>query len=283
MKIVSFKQEINQVKTRVELLDLLKQYRWMLNKEVVEYLESLIDLERSVILEPYSFEPEKYKIGELDIFKQIAIYNIYQRASKLFNPESFHDYTINNNENGYEGLRVYEKLNDERGFYLFDFNYGEKDSVKIPNGYRTDRIGDIHLYRTLASKENREAEINSILNQLEHLYDETNPYQNRSDEEVFGGPASFWSTIHYDKIKHLEKKLEELDSKKELDKDDMKEIRISNIFRKRLLNDYKLKDEDFVDEGKYLGSRLNRDDNNMNRTRVKRLKHINIIDHTKYI
>lgn len=281
MKIVSFKQEINKVKTRVELLELLKQYRWMLNKEVVEYLESLIDLERSVILEPYSFEPEKYKIGELDIFKQIAIYNIYYRAYNLFNPIRNHKFDINSNDNNYEGLKVYETLNDERGFYLFDFIYGEKENVKIPNGYRTDRIGDIHLYHTLASKENREAEINSILNQLEHLYSETNPYQ--SDPERVGGPSTMWALQHVDKEKALEKKLEELDSKKELNKEDLEEIRITNNYRNKILKDYKLKDEDFVDESKYLGSRLNRYDNNMNRTRIKRLKNINIIDHTKYI
>ena len=68
---------------------------------------------------PGSFDPPTN--GHLDII---------QRASKLFNPESFHDYTINNNENGYEGLRVYEKLNDERGFYIFDFNYVSRETIK---------------------------------------------------------------------------------------------------------------------------------------------------------
>lgn len=268
MKIIIPNKKINKVKTRVELLELLKQYRWILSNEVAEYFESLIDLESSVIAEPSSFKNKKNVLGELDIYKQIAVYNIYNKALNMFESEDENEFNIYNNEAGYEGLSVYKK---DRGFPLYDFEYGSCISGEI---------ADIYLFRTIGSKEKRNAEIDRILEELEYLYRETNPYP--SYPERYGGPSSMWAMQHADKIKSLEKRLEELDSKKELSNEDLEEIRITNEYRQKILDNYKLTDEDFVDESDKYGSSLNRYAYRGEK-RIKRLKNINIIDHTKYI
>lgn len=81
--------------------------------------------------------------------------------------------------------------------------------------YKTMKIGNISLYQTLESKELKEAELDRVLNKLERLYDEKNPYHSRP--YTYGGPVPQWAFEHNEEISEYEEKFKQLDSKKRVD------------------------------------------------------------------
>ncbi len=134
--------EEEKVKTKEELLELLYKYKVILKNEMIDYLNSLINLEFS-IMRKYINNSERQALSELEIYKNIAIYNIYYRAMNLFNKEQ-NKFCIDGNNQGIKGLNVSAILNNGSQIELFAFNYGME--------YPKDSIGDIHLYRTIANK-----------------------------------------------------------------------------------------------------------------------------------
>ena len=82
MRIIK-ENRLERVRTKEELIELLKGYRGILNKEMVEYLESIINLEFSVI-KPNITDEDRLPLSELDIYREAATYNIYERALSLF-------------------------------------------------------------------------------------------------------------------------------------------------------------------------------------------------------
>lgn len=111
----------NKVKTKEELLELLKQYKGILNQTTFDYLNSLLGLEFSVIKDCIS-DSDRKVLAKLDVYRKIAIYNIYNRAKSLFNSQNG-EYIVLGNKEGFEGLYVSTTL-DDRKIELFDFNYG---------------------------------------------------------------------------------------------------------------------------------------------------------------
>lgn len=239
----------------------------------MNYLNSLIELEFSVIRE-YIKDDDRESLSELEIYKRIAIYNIYNRALNLFK-ENEVPLDITGNERGYEKLYASVELGD-RNIRLFSFDYSKRLSinVKIPDGYKTMKIGTISLHQTLESQELREAELNRVMHELERLYDEHNPYM--SHPGTYGGPGPQWEFEHSKKIANYEKKFSELDSKKELSDDDKKEIEITNKIRNFLLEDYGLSNKSFEEEI------LNKE-SDLQKILVKRQPNLTIENHIKYI
>ena len=135
--------EEDRVKTKEELLELLTKYKKILNKEMIDYLNSLINLEFS-IMRNYISNIERQALLELEIYRKIAIYNIYNRAINLFNKEK-NKFWIVGNDQGVKGLDVRAILNNDSQVELFAFNYAIESLDK-------DSIGNIHLYRTIANK-----------------------------------------------------------------------------------------------------------------------------------
>ena len=70
-----------RIDTRDELLERLNLYKGILSDHVVKYLNSIIELDFSVLKEYLSIE-EINALSELDIYKRAAIYNIYKRIVK---------------------------------------------------------------------------------------------------------------------------------------------------------------------------------------------------------
>ncbi len=64
--------------TKKDLLKLLETYKGVLNKTMIDYLNSLINLEFSVVRN-YISETDRKVLAELNIYKQIATYNICKR------------------------------------------------------------------------------------------------------------------------------------------------------------------------------------------------------------
>lgn len=155
MRVVRSNNNLNKVNTREELLELLKEYRGILSNPMQDYLNSLIELEFSVIRD-YIKDKDREVLAELEIYKKVAIYNIYNRALNLFKMQDM-QLSISGNENGFESLDISTSIND-KNVRLFHFNYSENRSLndKIPDEYKTMRIGTVNLYQTLESKELRE-------------------------------------------------------------------------------------------------------------------------------
>ncbi len=135
--------EKEKVKTKEELFELLTKYEGILKKEIIDYLKSSINLEFS-IMRNYINNSERQALSELEIYRKIAIYNIYYRAMNLFNKEQ-NKFNIVGNNQGVKGLDVSAILNNGNQVELFAFNYGMESSIK-------DFIGSIDLYRTIANK-----------------------------------------------------------------------------------------------------------------------------------
>lgn len=276
MKIMRMNDNWNKVNTKEELLSLLEDYKLVLTDYMINYLNSLIELEFSVIRD-YISEDARKVLSELEVYKRIVIYNIYYRALNIFKKNGT-GLEISGNKDGIEGLMVYALLG-KRNAKLFNFDYQECTigfKSKIPNGYKTMYIGDISLFQTIENEEQREAELTRVLNMLDRLYDEKNPYY--SSPHTYGGPASQWAFQHNDKIREYEEKFTQLDSKKELTDDEKKEIEITKQYHELLLEDYGLTNQSFEEE-----NNVGRKTSELQKKLVRRQPNLTIENHIKFI
>ena len=278
MKISRLNDNWNKVNTKEELIELLKRYKGILTASMLNYLNSLIELEFSVIRE-YIGDDDRKALSELELYKRIAIYNIYNRALNLFNQQNG-EFIISGNNDGLESLSVSTKL-DDRIVILFNFDYCEHLSWnnQVPSGYKSMQIGNISLFQTLESPELRESELDRVMSKLEKLYDQKNPYPSRRG--VYGGPGPLWTYNHGQEIARYEKIFTELDSKKELSDDDKREIEITNQIHDMLLEDYGLTNKSFEKEKNR--SALNSKKSVLQKTLVKIQPNLTIANHIKYM
>ena len=243
----SFYSKIEQVAEKEELVKLLEQYKGILSTPMIEYLNSLIELEFSIV-RPNIGEQDRHALAQLDIYRDVAIYNIYNRASKLLR-EINENLIISGNENGLEKLSA--KLPLENGTVeLYEFDYSTILSLtpreKMPKEYRSSRIGTIHLYQTVESKEKSEKELASVLQKLNKLYDEKNPYPYQRG--IAGGPRPMWEMEHRQAIRDYENKWKILEERQNLSDDDKRSIEWTNRVYECMLQDYGLTQNDFEEE-----------------------------------
>ena len=264
----------NKLATKEELIDLLKKHRGILTNSILDYLNSLVELEFSVVRKNISTE-EREILSELELYKKIATYNIYHRALQLLEQQK-QPIDIDNN-----GSLIVSMQLENRRVKLFSFDYQNRISLRenIPDEYKTMKIGTVSLYRSLQNEDLREKEINRVLRKLESLHASHNPYPTRRG--VVGGPDVYWERQHKERVEELEKKLTELESKKELTEVDKKEIELTNDTYQLLLADYELTNEDFEERKmpKFTTSEFDR----MNKTRIKRMPNLTITDQIRYL
>ena len=264
----------NKLATKEELIDLLKKHRGILTNSILDYLNSLVELEFSVVRKNISTE-EREILSELEIYKKIATYNIYHRALQLLEQQK-QPIDIDNN-----GSLIISMQLENRRVKLFSFDYQNRISLRenIPDEYKSMKIGTVSLYRSLQNEDLREKEINRVLRKLESLHASHNPYPTRRG--VVGGPDVYWERQHKERVEELEKKLTELESKKELTEVDKKEIELTNDTYQLLLADYELTNEDFEERKmpKFTTSEFDR----MNKTRIKRMPNLTITDQIRYL
>lgn len=267
---------IDKVNTKEELLQLLKDYKVILNNQVIDYLESLINLDFSVIRENID-EKSKEALSELEIYKRIAIYNIYNRAINIFTQSNI-PLIITGNEEGFESLSISVPIED-RNIKIFDFKYGEQKSLnyKIPEEYKTMKIGSINLYQKIENKELRIQELKRIIDKIERLYGTQNPYQYHPKK--VGGSYVKWKIERQKEIEKYQMMLDKIDSHNELTEIDIKEIEIMNKAHDLLLEDYGLTNNSFEDDVSIASKRSN----NLQKTLVKRQPNITIKNNIEYI
>ena len=267
---------IDKVNTKEELLQLLKDYKVILNNQVIDYLESLINLDFSVIRENID-DKSKEALSELEIYKRIAIYNIYNRAINIFTQSNM-PLIITGNDEGFESLSISVPIED-RNIKIFDFKYGEQKSLnyKIPDEYKTMKIGSINLYQKIENKELRIQELKRIIDKIERLYGTQNPYQYHPKK--VGGSYVKWKIERQKEIEKYQKMLDKIDNHNELTEFDIKEIKIMNKAHDLLLEDYGLTNDSFEDDVSITSKRSN----NLQKTLIKRQPNITITNNIEYI
>lgn len=267
---------IDKVNTKEELLQLLKDYKIILNSQVIDYLESLINLDFSVIKENID-DKSKKALSELEIYKRIAIYNIYNRAINIFTQSNM-PLIITGNDEGFESLSISVPIED-RNIKIFDFKYGEQKSLnyKIPDEYKTMKIGSINLYQKIENKELRIQELKRIIDKIERLYGTQNPYQYHPKK--VGGSYVKWKIERQKEIEKYQMMLDKIDSHNELTEIDIKEIEIMNKAHDLLLEDYGLTNNSFEDDVSIASKRSN----NLQKTLIKRQPNITITNNIEYI
>ena len=247
--------EWNRVSSEEELYELLNQYHWILSEEVIAYLELLINLKVSVYEYNPLVSPEMKEILlELDLYRKIAIYNIYYRTQNLLikNNEGI-DLEISNNENGMEHLNVVGKI-DNHKFNIFSFQYSsdniQKNNLLFQDGssnkIRNLYIGDSSLYLTKVDLNLREKELLSILESYEKESQKSNPYGGHKNK--YGGPSTNWNLEHQRTLKNLTDNYREIESHEELTATDQRIIQAQEYFYQLLLNDFHVKKSDFSEE-----------------------------------
>lgn len=228
-----------------ELIDLLEKYKKILNKSTIDYLNSLIELEFSVVKDYIDIEERNF-LEELEIYKKIAIYNIYNRVLNLFSKNQIQYISLENPQ--FQELAIYIPINEEQKLKVFDFDYKDfhRDpwsTIKIPDGFKAMKIGDISLYQTLENSKLKQTELETVRNKLKALSNIHNPYF--IPRGLIGGLASEWDDEHKREIEKYKRYLNELESKEKLSPVDKKEIEMSNQIHDLLLEDYGLTNRDF--------------------------------------
>ena len=224
---------IEMVKSKEELLDLLKVYREELNKEEYEYINSLIDLEFSA-LQNYISDETKRKLLNNPIYKEAVVYNIYNKTKNILS--KYDEVTIDDSESLM--ARVDDKV-------LYDFKYNR---LRVSDD---KKICSIDLYTTDFSEDVREKEIERVFRTLDRLNSEVNPFSLGKS----GYRALMWDFTHDNEIKRYEKMLEEYGNLDELTDEDKKRMCLYQDINGQLLEE--------------LGLSFNKEDRVIDMTRTK--------------
>ena len=250
---------------------------------MIEYLDSLIELEFSVIKDYIALDNREI-LTELSIFRYASIYNIYNRTIKLIKENKLpleinkFDKPIDVRENSLN-LSFVTKSKKRINVFEYDYNYHSPYRNKIPEYYYNRSLGGITIYQTLESKERIKKEINLILGRLEKLYDKDIPIRTLIEEELIGYNTPFENKV---KIGLLEKRFTELDSKKDLTEEEKDEIKVTNYASEIILDDMGLKEEDFTTDKEDLFN-LSKEFTNLEETKVKKFTNLEIKRKIKYI
>lgn len=276
-------KEKSSLLSKEELKLLLERYKEILSKEIIEYLDSLIELEFSVIKDNTTIK-NKEIITELSIYRYASIYNIYNRSIKLIKENNLpieinrFDKSIDVRENSLN-LSFVTRSKKRINVFEYDYNYHSPYRNKIPEYYYNRNLGGITIYQTLESKEQREKEINLISEKLKNLYDRYVSCRVFVEEEIIGYDSFYESTIKTDQ---LERRFTELDSKKEVTEEEKEEIEITNYVAKIILDDMGLKEEDFIEDKEDLFN-MSKEFTNLEEIKVKKLPNLEIKRKIKYI
>lgn len=175
-----------KIRTKEQMLQLLKKYEEIFTKEILEYFCDLINLQYSVIQDVISKETRN-TLSEFNIYKEIAKFNIYNKTIKLLKSKKFQ---IISNEDGLNGVVVVSEINN-KPVKLFKFIYGVENFDSIYS------IGNITLHQTLEDENLRFEELKKVIKELEKLEEEKNPY---NKDDIFDKDSSNWAFNHLNKI-----------------------------------------------------------------------------------
>ena len=172
IQLLDLESNTNNIKNNDELNDSLKKYKTILNKYKYDYLQALIALDITVFKKSISDET-RLTLSELEIYKDIAKYNIYNRTIKLIKKEEANiGPVIVEDKNEFLTIRTAEER-----IRLFDFNHVENIFGKtVYSDYKSKNIGTITIFKTLSRLDLTDADIDLIEKKFNSIKSTVNPY-----------------------------------------------------------------------------------------------------------
>ncbi|MBR3145672.1 MAG: hypothetical protein IKF47_00220 [Bacilli bacterium] len=220
--------EWDKIKTLKELKVQLKSSERVLSKPTIDYLNSLLNLEFSVVKNNID-KNERELLSGMEIYQSIGKFNIYHHALKLF--KNNNNLKINDNSNGIEGICVSIKDGNTRG--LFNYNYSQDNDKNILP------CGKIEIVRYVDGATKKEKEIKRLKGELEKM-----ELPSSNIPFILGGAATDILNNYYGMKKTVEKLQDEL--AEGLSSKDQNDIALSKKYYELLLKDYGLKKNDFT-------------------------------------
>ena len=240
-KIVIDEPDIKRVYNKEELLSLLKKHKGILSNEMIDYLNSLINLEFSVVKGNIS-DLDREILTDLELYRKIAMYNILNRVAEVLKP--YKD-SIDVRHDGIGGLDIYAAL-DNRSFKIFDYTH---ESVNFDSSlspyYGRDDIGEVSLYRTISDRGILDEEKMAILEKLDILYKVARRHDELGETSTYGGCINESAYLNRKEIRELENRYTNIDNKDSLTKNEEREIEATGKFNEILLADFGLDIDDF--------------------------------------
>lgn len=247
-----------KISSKEELKESLDRYKRILNPRVIDYLNQLVELEFSAVKDIVDIE-DREMLQNLDLYKNVVAYNIYNRTLELLSNE--------------QKLKIFD--NKDRISGLMAYKYIGNNTIRILD-YKYDN-GTLKLFQTVDDKKVRKEQLELVMTKLEQLYDKKNPC--RSNLKRFGGPGAKWNFDHSREVSEYEELFARLDSKKEITDYEKKKIGITKKYHDLLFEEYGLTADDFI-ISKQAPSTV---DNISNKTLVKKLPGLKIENNIEYI
>ena len=162
--------------TKASLKCLLETHKNTLSKEIYDYLNSLIELEFSVV-EEYLSKSDMEKISDTSLYYNVALYNIYHRIMNIIRSLDVLPslkYTEKSNTRAYyetlfiNGIYLNSKTYFEYPLIELNYNYPDENKIAI-NLFRKDI--PVNTNRFNLSKTEKESIITSeLVNRLYQDY-----------------------------------------------------------------------------------------------------------------
>lgn len=273
--------DIVKVDSKTNLNKLLKTYKGIITPEIYDYLSGLVGLNYSVFGSQVS-DDVKSKLIELDLFRQIAVYNIYNQT-KNFLSEEGKKLIIGGNERGFEGLQARIDI-EGKEVPILDYKYKSvrsnngRDSITRPSSREIVTVGTVDLFLTEIDEDKRKEAIEKAKLSLQAEIKKSCPYPstrlkrisldearkydkvvkkpriggNTSDlyaEVPVYGQAGRWIHEHNSKIAGLKDRIKALEEKIVTDSD-MKIIEQRKYYYDLLLKLYELESSQFEEPEK---------------------------------
>ena len=259
-----------KISSKEELKESLNRYKRILNPRVIDYLNQLVELEFSAVKDIIDIEDREI-LQNLDLYKNVVAYNIYNRTLELLSNEQ--ELKIFDNKDRVSGLMAYKDIGNNT-IRILDYNYEN---------------GALKLFQTVDDKKVRDEQLELVMTKLEQLYDKENPYScsvtelkqpyNKKTLKRLGGPGAKWNFDRSREVSEYEELFTRLDSKKKITDFEKKKISITKKYHDLLFEEYGLTDEDFT-ISKQAPSTV---DNISNKTLVKKLPGLRIENNIEYI
>lgn len=259
-----------KISSKEELKESLNRYKRILNPRVIDYLNQLVELEFSAVKDIIDIEDREI-LQNLDLYKNVVAYNIYNRTLELLSNEQ--ELKIFDNKDRVSGLMAYKDIGNNT-IRILDYKYDN---------------GILKLFQTVDDKKVRKEQLELVMTKLEQLYDKENPYScsvtklkqpyNKKTLKRLGGPGAKWNFDHSREVSEYEKLFTRLDSKKKITDYEKKKISITKKYHDLLFEEYGLTDDDFI-ISKQAPSTV---DNISNKTLVKKLPGLRIENNIEYV
>lgn len=232
-----------------ELIELLKWNRKILSPSMIDYLNSLIELDFSVLRDEYIEPAVREVLESLDVYKKIATYNIIGRAEKLLQEQTLSTRRILHPSSITISFAPIESLN------ILNLDYSDKQDSKI---------GTISLYHSTEDKNQKEEAIRSLRAEIESMKSINNPYSVNNKAKIKNKNLAYY-----------EDRLQNLESQSEITDEDRRKAEISTRANEILLRDYDITsfDKEEIPAPAYIYAK----------TLEKRKNGFTIKDHIRYL